>query len=687
MEKTTIENLVANRRIVTTLDLINPINDYVVVGIYQEGTNQYRGDGTSYKDYAISIAELLGGGSVYTGSNGIALVGNDFQFASQNISQFTNDSGYITSAAIPITNNVIPKGNGTSIVDGTWEYSINDLIPTTDGSNIGGDSNRIGTMYMYGAIDFVNNLEFTDINSLPITKMTLTTSGNLGINVVPTTSRLHIVGRTSTSATYAARFQNSAASDILVIRNDGKASFNTATTVSWAQVHFGSTVNFSTNGANFNKQNTLIYPDTTGFWAAGDPNSLVLYNSEGSNIYYVNGNVNFAGHRFFTVPNGQGTPLLRMMVQENGRVGIGTAANTAVAQLHVQNTQDGIGTGIPSLYYNTTVGGILAQYQSVDGYKETFTEGVNLRGSFTNAGGFSQWTSSGRMSWKNFANTATHLWMDNSNGYIGIGSNYFAASAQLHVRGASATPVDFALKVENIAGTSMLYVRNDGKVSIGTATPLAKFHVLSVADGGSLFTINDGLFDVQLSGSLGQLRFNYGADIEFMMNPYPTAFNTSFRFKSRPAGVTGENGIEHTVKAFLTATVVGGFVNGETLFVDTQGTETGLIYGKRIQKGSSFTNANATFYPLVVLDGNSGFGTLLPTATIHGKGVSALSTDFVMRLDDSANTSLFNVSNNGQVNISSLQTSGTGSPPIGLVSGDLWLDTSGGGNPLVSIVP
>ena len=82
MEDVTIESLIAQGRVVTTPDLINPLSDYMVVGVYQKGTNKMKGDGASYKNYVISIAELLGGGSAYTASNGVVLIGNDFQLAS-----------------------------------------------------------------------------------------------------------------------------------------------------------------------------------------------------------------------------------------------------------------------------------------------------------------------------------------------------------------------------------------------------------------------------------------------------------------------------------------------------------------------------------------------------------------------------------------------------------------------------
>ena len=82
MENVIIESLIAQKRVVTTADLATPANDYMVVGVYQNGTSKSKGDGTSYKNYVISIAELLGGGSAYTASNGIVLIGNDFQLAS-----------------------------------------------------------------------------------------------------------------------------------------------------------------------------------------------------------------------------------------------------------------------------------------------------------------------------------------------------------------------------------------------------------------------------------------------------------------------------------------------------------------------------------------------------------------------------------------------------------------------------
>jgi hypothetical protein len=56
--------------------------------------------------------------------------------------------------AVAITNTRIPRGTGTTIEDGTWDNIGNDLIPVTNGSKIGNDTNRIGNLFLTSSIDF-----------------------------------------------------------------------------------------------------------------------------------------------------------------------------------------------------------------------------------------------------------------------------------------------------------------------------------------------------------------------------------------------------------------------------------------------------------------------------------------------------------------------------------------------------
>lgn len=57
------------------------------------------------------------------------------------------------------------------------------------------------------------------------------------------------------------------------------------------------------------------------------------------------------------------------------------------------------------------------------------------------------------------------------------GSNAFVVSGESYLRGISSTSADYALKVDNLASSPLLYVRNDGNVGISTASPIAKLDV------------------------------------------------------------------------------------------------------------------------------------------------------------------------------------------------------------------
>lgn len=61
---------------------------------------------------------------------------------------------------VVITDDVIPRGDGTSVEDGTWNNVGNDIRPITTGSNIGDATHRIGTLFMSSTVDHTTDLNF-----------------------------------------------------------------------------------------------------------------------------------------------------------------------------------------------------------------------------------------------------------------------------------------------------------------------------------------------------------------------------------------------------------------------------------------------------------------------------------------------------------------------------------------------
>lgn len=410
MEDVTIESLIAQRRVVTTADLIAPANDYMVVGVYQKGTNPMKGDGTSYKNYVISIAELLGGGSVYTASNGITLVGNDFQLTSNNISQFTNDSGYLTA---------------TTVANVAWKL---------DGNTVGAEK-FLGTIDNFALPFRVNNLE-------------------------------------------AARFTA-----------DGNFTIGSLV-MPHPAIKFNVTGNqWITGGHYFNNIDTTIYSDTSAYFGPADPNKLVVFNSRGSIIYATNGNTNLGSHEFQTVPSGQGIYLLRMQIQENGNVGIGTPRNAATDKLHVRGTTNY--GGVPvfrvenlAVTAHATINDDGNMYISSSQYT-----GIQWQ---VNSAMVTQIITTGADIAKQRLPTDYTFTRKNDDFIIGgkSGVNWFfqaaaatviTPTAKVHIQAEGNTSAEYGLKVLSLAGTSLLQVRADG--FINTSIPTSN---TGLAPGGTV---------------------------------------------------------------------------------------------------------------------------------------------------------------------------------------------------------
>lgn len=241
MDINNIQALIA-QGLLTDVASVDPNKAYVAVGVFQPGNRQSGPAGNAYPSYAMPISEFLAAGGVYTASNGIALVGNDFQLASQNISQFINDAGYITSVTPQDLQSVVTAGNVLT--------SFN-LVQSPDGNNkIDIDNNNLrlrrfvpGSKFSYVLVNNTNveitNLDFASGKTGSLTvdplggnildnsvKNTFTApvhlfnTGNVGIAVTPTDTRLHVKGSvTLTDFTFKA--EDAGGNPLLYVRNDG----------------------------------------------------------------------------------------------------------------------------------------------------------------------------------------------------------------------------------------------------------------------------------------------------------------------------------------------------------------------------------------------------------------------------------------------------------------------------------
>lgn len=265
-----IQALIAQGLLTDTVSL-DLTTTYVTVGVYQPGNRQNGPSGNAYPSYVLPLSQLAG--STYTASNGIALVGNDFQLGSLLISQFTNDSGYITSGGG--TTDLDPVISQTNVVPGSPTLGDRYLAGTTPGAPWTANSieewdgaswittapvlddvvfvtSTLSTLRYNGSVwvayvgTAVLNQGNTTTSALVIGTNTaqalvfktnniesarVLSNGFWGFGTIVPDAKVHIKGTGSTSATYSLKVDNLAGNPLFYVNNAGNIGIGIAPTL------------------------------------------------------------------------------------------------------------------------------------------------------------------------------------------------------------------------------------------------------------------------------------------------------------------------------------------------------------------------------------------------------------------------------------------------------------------------
>lgn len=347
MDINNIQALIA-QGLITDVASVDPNKAYVAVGVYQPGNRQSGPAGNAYPSYAMPISEFLAAGGVYTASNGISLVGNDFQLSSILISQFTNDTGYITS------------GGGTTDLDPV--ISQTNVVP---GSPVSGDRYLAGTTP--GAPWIANSIEewngaswvttapvLDDVVFITSTLSTLRYNGSAWVPYVGTavlnqgnTTTSALVIGTNTAQALVFKTNNIESARVLI---NGNWGIGTTTPAEKLHVHtngFPQNIIFS---SEHDSSSLTLNTGSGGFIGSGGSTITLQTNSVSTGQFYSNTSV---GATFVTSLGGYSLVLSNGSAQA---IGLGVSGNniafntggTEKMILDGVTGNLGIGAGLPT---------------------------------------------------------------------------------------------------------------------------------------------------------------------------------------------------------------------------------------------------------------------------------------------------------------------------------------------------
>jgi hypothetical protein len=454
-------------------------------------------------------------------------------------------------------------------------------------------------------------------------------TGNVGIGITgstDSTSRLQIKGSDSSSSNYGLKVQNSGGTDNLVVRNDGNVGIGTSSPDKTFHINDGANKNLLIYNSTFQDPSGRMVIQT-----ADDSISNLTPIEFVSSVYYFNGFQSkvWIGDGYLANPTARlhikgddsSSSNYGLKVQDSGGTDNFVVRNDGYVNIGYNN-------GYP--LYSFSDYGLMTLRATTPGFGGQIQLKSNDLTTTTNIQSFGTSTlfDANNLYFRSIDGVSTHIFKEGSTGNVGI--NTSSPSSKLEVKSDSSTGnTIYPFSVTNNSTSKVFYLSNQNYY--GNPTNL-----------GVYSEIYDNKFQIDLTGSAGQFKMNFNNN-KFWMNPYTTSLGINLLVESV---IGGGGGAEAGIRHMFSGTNTFGTTYGESLYVGTDSsTGTTTIVGKYIGK-NNFTNPNATFYPLVVLDGNSGFGTSTPTERLEVNGktktttlqvTSGATTGYILTSDSSGN--------------------------------------------------
>ena len=358
----------------------------------------------------------------------------------------------------PITDDRIPRGDGTSIEDGTWVNAGNDIYPVTTGSNIGQAANRIDTIFMASTIDFASNFTLNDGTN----NIWQATSAGI-IHNPDSLPTVDYVWRSDTNAN-AMTFDSTGAGNIII---NGATALGSGFTF-YGNGGFGAVFQGNSQSAS---EYVAQYRDSTNA-------TLSTFRNSGRVDLAVNGapvNVGNINSSFQLNVNNN----LRVQ-NDTGNAEIEITATTGQAFLQINNTQANLDSYIH--FANAGVNEISIGWDESQGYWRQGTSAIT-----TNV-------------WYEYNpanNQARHA------AQLGVGTAFSGNTRRFNVRGLGNDSSTISGEFQRLNGTSIARFRDDGLSGFNTT--------LSQLSGiGGAYQVRNMISDWTSTSSGAELEWGIG---------------------------------------------------------------------------------------------------------------------------------------------------------------------------------